>query len=31
MLYAMCDQPLASQLAELLPQLERGFNMSELM
>ena len=27
MLYAMCDQHLAPQLAELLPQLERGFNM----
>ena len=31
MLYAMCDQHLALQLAELLPQLESGINMRELM
>ena len=31
MLYAMCDQHLALQLAELIPQLESGINMSELM
>ena len=31
MLCAMCDQHLALQLAELLPQLERGINMAELM
>lgn len=31
MLYAMCDQHLTLQLAELIPQLESGINMSELM
>lgn len=31
MLYAMCDQHLALQLAELLPQLESGIDMNELM
>jgi hypothetical protein len=31
MLYPMCDQHLALQLAELILQLESGINMSELM
>lgn len=31
MLYVMCDQHLALRLAELLPQLERGINMTEFM
>jgi len=31
MLYPMCDQNLALQLSELLPQLESVINMTELM
>ena len=31
MLYPLCDQHLASQQEKLVPQLESGINMSELM